>query len=100
MTDKLAKIAATVRKVKKQRDTFYASWEWKQIRYEALRKYGRKCGCCGWSPEHGGGGWIVVDHVKPRKKYPELELDIRNMQVLCNYCNMGKGRRFEDDYRK
>jgi 5-methylcytosine-specific restriction endonuclease McrA len=38
---------------------------------------------------------IVVDHIKPRRKFPELELDLDNLQVLCNDCNMGKSN---DDY--
>ena len=31
-----------------------------------------------------------VDHVKPRSKFPELALDLSNLQVLCNLCNVAK----------
>jgi hypothetical protein len=40
-----------------------------------------------------------IDHIKPRSKYPELELDEDNLQVLCKDCNYGKGAEFEDDFR-
>lgn len=42
---------------------------------------------------------MQVDHIKPRKKYPELALDPNNVQVLCKLCNMGKGDRDETDFR-
>lgn len=32
---------------------FYASKEWRMIRYEALRLYGHRCQCCGASPKEG-----------------------------------------------
>jgi len=68
---------------------FYDSWEWKKLRFEVLKKYGPVCMCCR-STE-----WIVVDHIKPRRRFPELELSFENMQVLCDSCNRGKSN---DDY--
>jgi 5-methylcytosine-specific restriction endonuclease McrA len=53
-----------------------------------------KCMCCG-STER-----IVVDHIKPRRKYPQLALDFDNLQVLCVDCNHGKGSDDETDWRK
>lgn len=84
----------------KKKDGFYSSWEWKKVRYEALRIHGHRCQCCGWRPGDTEHGYLVVDHIKPRSKYPELELVISNTQVLCNDCNMGKSNIFEDDFRK
>lgn len=68
---------------------FYKSREWLELRYRVLRVYQAKCMCCGRTPQEHG---IVVnvDHIKPRSKYPELELDFDNMQVLCRACNCGK----------
>jgi 5-methylcytosine-specific restriction endonuclease McrA len=77
---------------------FYLSWEWKRLRYQALKLHGRRCQCCGWAPGDSDGH-LVVDHIKPRRHYPELELDLSNLQVLCNDCNMGKGSAYEDDFR-
>ena len=81
-----------------KKDTFYNSVVWKITRAYVLEKYGCRCMMCGMSPKTHG---IVVhvDHIKPRSKYPELALDVNNLQVLCEDCNVGKLNRFETDYR-
>jgi len=77
-------------------DDFYSSRAWREVRYEALKQYGRQCLLCGRKPPS-----IVlhVDHIKPRSKYPELELEITNLQVLCEECNLGKSNKDETDWR-
>lgn len=80
-------------------DSFYASWEWKRARYEAIKVQGRRCKCCGWRPGDTELGHLVVDHVKPLALFPDLALAQKNLQVLCNDCNMGKGRKHYDDFR-
>jgi 5-methylcytosine-specific restriction endonuclease McrA len=80
-------------------DSFYSSWAWKQVRYEALSIHGRRCQCCGWQPGDTPHGHLVVDHIKPRRRFPDLELCVDNLQVLCNDCNMGKGAVHQDDFR-
>lgn len=87
------------RNQKKKPNKFYLSWEWKRARYDALAHYGRRCACCGWEPGDAGPGYLVVDHVQPIRRRPDLALDLSNLQVLCNDCNMGKGSRFADDFR-
>lgn len=81
---------------KRPSDDFYQSWEWASLRFEVLRKYGAKCMLCGATSETSK---IVVDHIKPRRIYPELELSMDNLQVLCDMCNRGKGGRREVDFR-
>lgn len=73
---------------------FLDSFEWRQLRFKALQKYGRRCQCCGSSPSTGAV--LNVDHVKPRRKFPGLALDISNLQVLCADCNHGKGNAVTD----
>jgi len=77
---------------------FYSSQEWMSVRYVALREHGFKCLCCGRSAKNGVE--LHVDHIKPISKYPELRLEIENLQVLCRDCNLGKSNKFEDDFRK
>lgn len=86
---KHAKANKKARRSKPKGDPFYRSWHWKKARYETLVKYGPKCMLCGSEDR------IVVDHIKPRSRFPELQLDLDNLQVLCNDCNMGKSN---DDY--
>ena len=72
---------------------FLFSPEWKKLRYEVIAIFGRRCMCC------GSGERICVDHIKPRKRYPHLALDINNLQILCGDCNEGKGNWDETDFR-
>ena len=76
---------------------FYASYAWLKARYEALKTHGARCQCCGITP--ADGAVMNVDHIKPRYRFPELELDINNLQVLCARCNQGKGAWDNTDWR-
>jgi 5-methylcytosine-specific restriction endonuclease McrA len=64
---------------------------------QALKKYGTKCMCCGATP--ATGAVMNVDHIKPRKLWPSLALDINNLQILCHDCNHGKGNWDMTDWR-
>lgn len=74
---------------------FLLSAEWKAMRKKVVDHYGAVCMCCGATPKRG----INVDHIKPRKLYPELSLNFDNLQVLCGRCNKGKGNKHMTDYR-
>ncbi len=62
-----------------------------------LKKRGARCECCGSTPANGIV--IHVDHIKPRRKFPELALTESNLQVLCEVCNHGKGSWDDTDWR-
>lgn len=81
-----------------KRDVFLDSYEWRRLRMVVIKKRGRRCECCGATPADGVTV-IHVDHIKPRKKYPELALAESNLQVLCGVCNHGKGNWDETDWR-
>lgn len=76
---------------------FLQSRDWKSVRLLALQKYGNKCMACGNTPEFGAV--LHVDHIKPRKLYPSLALDIKNLQILCQDCNQGKANWSFQDFR-
>jgi len=76
---------------------FLESYEWRSLRMKVLIKYGSRCQCCGATPQDGLR--MHVDHIKPRRKHPELALSIDNLQVLCEVCNHGKGSWDETDWR-
>jgi 5-methylcytosine-specific restriction endonuclease McrA len=78
-------------------NAFYDSREWFALRYQVLKLYKACCQCCGRSRRDGI--IIHVDHIKPRHDYPELELELSNLQVLCNECNLGKSNVDNTDWR-
>ena len=78
-------------------NAFLSSYEWRRIRMEVLKKYGARCQCCGATAKDGVV--INVDHIKPRRLFPQLALDINNLQVLCEVCNHGKGNWDMTDWR-
>lgn len=78
-------------------DAFLQTYEWRRVRMEALKKYGARCMCCGASP--ADGAVMNVDHIKPRKLFPWLALDLNNLQILCGPCNHGKGNWDMTDWR-
>lgn len=99
---------AALRKRRKQRkkrlafdslpNDFYSSKEWRKLRYQVLRKYSAECMCCGRSKKYHGVV-VHVDHIKPRSKFPSLALEFKNMQILCEDCNMGKSNIDSTDWR-
>jgi hypothetical protein len=78
-------------------DEFLFSFAWRKLRMEALKAHGARCQCCGATPADGMR--MHVDHIKPRRRFPELALVLTNLQVLCEECNHGKGSWDETDWR-
>ena len=68
---------------------FLESKVWKRLRYKALKENSNKCQCCGASPSTGAV--LNVDHILPRRLFPNHALQLENLQVLCSDCNEGKG---------
>lgn len=82
---------------------FYKSWEWRTLRMKVLKFHGHRCQSCGATPANydaaGNPVRIVVDHIKPVRRFWDLRLDPSNLQVLCDECNQGKGAWDETDHR-
>ncbi len=96
--------ASPVVEVRKKRiraasNAFLMSAPWRRLRMLVITKRGRRCECCGATPQQDGIT-INVDHIKPRQRYPELALVEANLQILCNVCNHGKGNGDETDWRR
>ena len=79
-------------------DAFLNSYAWRVARMKVIKRDGKICACCGNSTINGST--LNVDHIKPRKHYPELALDLNNLQILCGECNHGKGNWDETDWRE
>lgn len=76
---------------------FLTSYPWVTLRMQALKLYGPICMCCGDTPKNGA--IMNVDHIKPRRKFPELALRLDNLQILCAMCNKGKSNWDSTDWR-
>jgi 5-methylcytosine-specific restriction endonuclease McrA len=85
------------------REDFYKSWDWRTLRMKVIKRFGRRCMCCGSTPDDtavsGAKVRLVVDHVKPLANFWQLRLVPSNLQILCDECNMGKGAWDETDHR-
>lgn len=79
-------------------EAFLQSYEWRSLRMRVLRDHGARCMCCGATPDDGLR--MHVDHIKPRRQYPHLALEYKNLQVLCEVCNHGKGNWDQTDWRR
>lgn len=77
-------------------DDFYNSKEWLQVRYGAIRSNLGCCQACG--ARASINIQLHVDHIKPRSKYPDLQLVPSNLQVLCQHCNFGKSNKDETNW--
>lgn len=88
---------------KSEKAAFYASWEWRTLRMKTIKQHGAVCMCCGATPQHtdmaGNPVKIVVDHIKPLHTHWYMRLDAKNLQVLCDECNQGKGAWDQTDHR-
>jgi len=82
---------------------FLVSYEWADIRYDALKKYGGRCKACGIRAgmfgDDGKPAVIHVDHIKNRKGWPHLALNLFDLQPLCHLCNKAKDNRDATDWR-
>ena len=77
-------------KYDKKADPFYLSPAWRAVREQALLRdhWCREClrlVAAGIKPRPNEA--TMVHHVKPRKLYPELELELDNLESLCNDCH-------------
>lgn len=75
---------------------FYSSYEWRSLRYKVFLRDGRVCALCRASD----GVVLHVDHIIPLRQDWSRRLDIKNLQVLCEACNHGKGSMDATDWRK
>jgi 5-methylcytosine-specific restriction endonuclease McrA len=75
--------------VKGMKSDFYNTQEWRELRWKVIQESKGCCYICGRNNKKDGV-ILHVDHIKPRSKFPELELVKSNLQILCEDCNLGK----------
>jgi len=83
--------------IKRTKKDFLDSRAWKILRYQVFEKYGNRCQCCGARPSDDIT--LHVDHIKPKSTHPEIALDLNNLQVLCEDCNVGKINQWDTNWK-
>jgi 5-methylcytosine-specific restriction endonuclease McrA len=71
-----------------ERAQFYNGAEWSCLRKQVIREEGRICSHC--KKYICDEEDFIVIHKYPRSKYPHLELERDNLQIICNKCNRDK----------
>ena len=77
----------------KYSESKYLTPSYLNLRRRIFNKYKTECMKCNATSN------LQLDHIKPVSKYPNLFLDINNMQILCKECNKEKSNINEIDYR-
>lgn len=62
--------------------------EWKAKQFKSQK------GCCAICKINIQLKGSHIDHIKPIAKFPHLNLDTKNLQILCPDCNLRKGDRY------
>lgn len=75
---------------------FYHSPAWRRLRLQALQRDHYLCQKC--LAEKKIVAATEVHHVKPVADYPELALDLDNLQSLCWSCHEGTKQRGVQQY--
>lgn len=81
-------------KRERRHDKFYTTYQWKKLAKEVLMRDAYLCQIC----SRNGVIKIVgikrrdyaIDHKKPRRLYPELELVKENLETVCKKCHAKK----------
>ena len=67
---------------------FVRSDDWKRLRYKAIKRYGGRCMACGRKAEDTT---INVDHIRPRRLYPERALSPRQSPGALRRLQLRQG---------
>lgn len=65
-------------------DPFYTSPEWRRVRRQILKRDNHTCQLCFKQMDS-----LHVDHILPRKQYPQYSFHPGNLRCLCVNCHMG-----------
>jgi len=83
-----------VSKIQKQKPIRTCTETYKN--YSSFKKYivkdfNNRCGYCDDLDKFNGGkNNYQIDHLKPKKKFPDLEVNYNNLVYSCPFCNRAK----------
>lgn len=73
------------------KDSFYRTQRWRKLRKRVLERDNYLCVRCLHKYNIFNSENLEAHHVKSRKNYPELELDMNNIVCVCKTCNLQLG---------
>jgi 5-methylcytosine-specific restriction endonuclease McrA len=80
-----------------ERNKFTSSKKWKDVRLKRLHIDNNMCVRCYKKEEDGiilgTNTFLHIHHIKEYSKYPELRLDINNLETLCRDCHYDEHKR-------
>ena len=71
---------------------FYTSYAWRQIR-KAVMSREHLCRVCWMHNDHLPREADMVDHFRPRRLWPNMEMSPHNLVPMCNKCHAKKSGR-------
>nr|WP_242651981.1 HNH endonuclease [Leuconostoc kimchii] len=80
----------------KEANAFYHTTTWKHLALGMKQQAMFTCECCGRTST--SKGYLVVDHIIPRKVDKRKQLDKGNLWVICKRCHWYKGVLEDDVY--
>lgn len=99
---KLKKSWIDTYKPERKHDDFYSSKGWRKVRDMVTKRDGNLCQIC----KTNGVITVVkkrprdyaVDHIKPKRLFPDLYKDLNNLQTTCSKCHAIKSAK-EQKYK-
>ncbi|MBC1233638.1 HNH endonuclease [Listeria booriae] len=79
---------------KQERTAFYKSKEWRHTREQVLKRDNFECQECKRQGKVSTDKRLDVDHILELEYYPELALDLDNLETLDFECHNRKHNRF------
>lgn len=67
--------------------------DYRSFKQQVRQRFKQRCGYCGIHESlfPDGEGSFVVDHFRPKNRYPEQANDPSNLVYTCRACNLAKG---------
>lgn len=81
----------------KEANTFYQSKQWKKLSRWLKEQAYFTCACCGHT--YDKPGYLVTDHIVPRRVDRRKQLEVNNLWVICKRCHYWKGQLEDELYQ-
>ena len=99
---KLKKSWTDTTQPKRKHDKFYSSRGWRRLRDQITLRDAYLCQICKRNGVitkiHPGSGDYAVDHIKPKRFFPDLYKDADNLETTCKTCHAIKSAK-EQKYK-